>query len=200
MLTPEWRNPPGMDFLRRTFGDSILADDRDTMSQAMYFEATTKLAGDILVKVDRMSMANSLEVRCPLLDHQLAELAQTIPNDWKTRGGKGKLILVEALRDYLPDELLNRPKRGFSVPLDKWFRGPLREYVADNLRSRRFHGRGIVAPRQLDALLQVHWSGRRLNAGFIWVLLVLELWLSDLESTPASQSSYVPAGRAALPS
>jgi asparagine synthase (glutamine-hydrolysing) len=198
VLMEEWRNPPGMDFLRRTFGGSLLADGHDAMSQAMYFEATTKLTGDILVKVDRMSMANSLEVRCPLLDHKLAELANTIPNHWKTRGGKGKLILLEALGETLPADLLNRPKRGFSVPLDKWFRGPLREYTADNLRSRRFLDRGFVSPRQLDAMLEEHWSGRRPNAGFIWLLLVLELWLTGLESPLAMESGYVPAGRTSL--
>jgi asparagine synthase (glutamine-hydrolysing) len=196
VLTPEWCNAPGIEFLRETFGESILEDTHDAMSQAMYFEATSKLTGDILVKVDRMSMANSLEVRCPLLDHKLAELANTIPNHWKTRGGKGKLILLEALSDYLPAELLDRPKRGFSVPLDKWFRGPLRDYVGDNLHKRMFLQRGFVSPPHLDAMLQEHWSGRRLNAGFIWLLLVLELWLSELESPLSVESRYVPATRA----
>ena len=198
VLQPEWLNPPGMGFLRATFGDSILTDDRDAMSQAMYFEATTKLTGDILTKVDRMSMANSLEVRCPLLDHELAALANSIPNNWKTRGGKGKLILLEALSDTLPPALLNRPKRGFSVPLDVWFRGPLREYVGDNLHAKRFLDRGIVSERHLDAMLAEHWSGRRLNSGFIWLLLVLELWLSDFESPHSTESCYVPAGDVSL--
>jgi len=194
VLQPEWLNPPGMGFLRATFGDSILGDDHDAMSQAMYFEATTKLTGDILTKVDRMSMANSLEVRCPLLDHELAALANSIPNHWKTRGGKGKLILLEALSDTLPAELLNRPKRGFSVPLDVWFRGPLREYIGDNLHAKSFLDRGIVSQRHLDAMLAEHWSGRRLNSGFIWLLLVLELWLSELESPHSTESCYIPAG------
>ncbi len=198
VLTPEWLNPPGMDFLRATFGDSILPDEHDSMSQAMYFEATTKLTGDILVKVDRMSMANSLEVRCPLLDQELASLANSIPNSWKTRGGKGKLILLEALSGTLPAELLNRPKRGFSVPLDVWFRGPLREYVGDNLKSKRFLDRGIVSEPHLDAMLAEHWSGRRLNSGFIWLLLVLELWLSELEAPSPTDSCYVPAAGGAI--
>ena len=198
VLMPEWLNPPGMDFLRATFGDSILPDEYDCMSQAMYFEATSKLTGDILVKVDRMSMANSLEVRCPLLDQELAELANSIPNSWKTRGGKGKLILLEALSSTLPAELLNRPKRGFSVPLDLWFQGPLRAYVGDNLKSKRFLERGIVSEPHLDAMLAEHWSGRRLNSGFIWLLLVLELWLSELESPMAADSCYVPAAGAIL--
>ena len=198
VLQPEWVNPPGMGFLRATFGDSILTDDHDCMSQAMYFEATAKLTGDILTKVDRMSMANSLEVRCPLLDQELAALANTIPNNWKTRGGKGKLILLEALSDTLPAELLNRPKRGFSVPLDVWFRGPLREYVGDNLHAKRFLDRGIVSEPHLDAMLAEHWSGRRQNSGFIWLLLVLELWLADMESPLSAESCYVPAGDTSL--
>ena len=198
VLNAEWVNPPGMDFLRKTFGDSILSDEHDCMSQAMYFEATAKLTGDILVKVDRMSMANSLEVRCPLLDQELAGLANGIPNPWKTRDGKGKLILLEALSDTLPAELLNRPKRGFSVPMDVWFRGPLKQYVGDNLRSKRFLDRGIVSPPKLDAMLEEHWSGRRLNSDFIWLLLVLELWLEEQESPHDTDSCYVPAAGATL--
>jgi asparagine synthase (glutamine-hydrolysing) len=181
VLKPEWTLPTDAAFLRRTFDGAILDDSHDALSQAMYFEATAKLTGDILVKVDRMSMANSLEVRCPLLDHRLAELANRIPNRWKTRDGKGKLILLQALGEYLPPELLNRPKKGFSVPLPAWFRGPLREFVADCLTSKRFLERGFVSPPQIQSMLEEHWDGRRNNASFLWLLLVLELWLVSQE-------------------
>src|SRR5260221_3692791 len=122
-------------YLERTFAECLLPDGADILSQAMYFEATANLTGDMLVKVDRMSMANSLEVRCPLLDHELAELAWTIPNQWKTCNGSGKLILIEAMKDRLPPGLLDRPKKGFAVPLPKWFRGELRPMLNDLLRS-----------------------------------------------------------------
>jgi len=93
----------------------------------MYFESTAKLTGDMLVKVDRMSMANSLEVRCPMLDTRLAELAARIPHAWKIHNGGGKKILLKALGDRLPASILERKKMGFGVPVAIWFRGPLRE-------------------------------------------------------------------------
>jgi asparagine synthase (glutamine-hydrolysing) len=179
VLEKEWWLHADAAFLRRTFGSAILPDTADCLSQAMHFEATAKLAGDILVKVDRMSMANSLEVRCPLLDHRLAEVAMTIPNSWKTRDGKGKRILLKALGDRLPPELLDRPRQGFGVPLPIWFRGPLRELLWDHLTSSSFCGRGIVSAPQVRAMLEEHDRGRRDNATFLWLLLVLELWLTQ---------------------
>jgi len=89
VLSREWASEPGAGRLGEIFDGAVLAEGRDPLSQAMHFEATAKLTGDILTKVDRMSMANSLEVRCPLLDSELAKLAGRIPNAWKTRGGKG---------------------------------------------------------------------------------------------------------------
>jgi len=128
----------------------------DTLSQVMYFEAAANLVGDMLVKVDRMSMAASLEVRCPLLDHELAELAATIPHVWKIVNGRGKNILIDALGERLPPELLNRPKMGFGVPLSDWFRGELRAFLWDHLTSASFLDRGIVSPDFLRAMLTEH--------------------------------------------
>jgi asparagine synthase (glutamine-hydrolysing) len=183
ILNPDWRLPADAAFLRRTFGGAILDDNRDCLSQAMHFEATAKLAGDILVKVDRMSMAHSLEARSPLLDHRLAEVAMRVPNRWKTRGGKGKLILLEALGARLDPRLLNRPKQGFGVPLPVWFRGPLREMLRDHLTSARFRERGIVSPEYLRLMLDEHERGRRDNAPFLWLLLVFERWLEEHEAS-----------------
>ncbi len=181
VLNPEWMLPDNGEFLRETFGDAIL-DGADPVSEAMHFEATAKMTGDILVKVDRMSMANSLEVRSPLLDQEFVAVAAKIPNRWKMRDGKGKLILLKALGDRIPAELLNRPKRGFEVPLGNWFRGPLREYLRDNLTSSSFRDRGITVASQVDALLDEHNSGRRDNSVFLWLLLVLALWLEEQRS------------------
>ena len=133
----------------------------------------------MLVKVDRMSMANSLEVRCPLLDHKLAEFAATLPHSWKIRGDRGKAILIEALGDRLPPELLTAPKRGFAVPLAAWFRGPLREYLRDHLTSHSFGERGIVSPKFVEYLLDEHERGRRDNHGPLWALLSLEQWFRE---------------------
>ena len=134
-MTPEWMPPADAGFLSRNMAHCLLPNGADALTQAMYFETTAKLTGDMLVKVDRMSMANSLEVRCPLLDHELAEFAAAIPHAWKLRNNRGKDIFIQALGDRLPPELLNQPKRGFGVPLAAWFRGPLRSFLWDHLTS-----------------------------------------------------------------
>lgn len=186
LLQPEWMLPPGDEaFLRGAFPDCLLPEGADVLTQALYFEATAKLSGDMLVKVDRMSMANSLEVRCPLLDHPLAELAAGIPHGWKIAGGQGKRILIEALGDRLPAALLRRPKMGFGVPLASWFRGSLREFLWDHLGGGRFFERGIVEPGFVKNLLAEHHSGRRDNNRWLWALLMLELWFRELEGAPA---------------
>jgi asparagine synthase (glutamine-hydrolysing) len=161
--------------------NDFLPGNTDTLTQAMYFEATSKLSGDMLVKVDRMSMAASLEVRCPLLDHKLAEFAATLPHSWKLRDGKGKLILLRALGDRLPPQLLNRPKMGFAIPLGEWLNGPLRELLHDTLESPAFLALGIVSPRFVQRLLSEHESGRRDNHTWLWMLLVLAMWFQEVE-------------------
>ena len=181
LLEPEWMLPADGAFLRRTFAECLLPGDADALSQAMYFEATAKLPGDMLVKVDRMSMAASLEVRCPLLDHRLAEWAAKIPNSYKLRNGKGKYILERALGNRLPPELLNREKMGFAIPIGRWLNGPLREMVHDHLLGARFLGRGIVSQAFVRKMIEEHGSGRRDNQTWLWALLVLALWFEGVE-------------------
>ena len=119
-----------------------------------------------------------------MLDHELAELAAGIPHGWKLRNGKGKQILIEALGDRLPPELLNRKKMGFGVPLSLWFRDSLREFVWDHLTSSRFFDRGIVSPDFVRDLLAEHDTGRRNNERWLWTLLILELWFREIEHQP----------------
>jgi asparagine synthase (glutamine-hydrolysing) len=176
LLSPEWM--PATD-ITRTFEHCLLPNGADALTQAMLFEAKVKLTGDILVKVDRMSMANSLEVRCPMLDDQLADLAAQIPHAWKLRNGRGKDIFIQALGDRLPAELLHQPKRGFGVPLAHWFRGSLRTFLWDHLTSPSFLNRGIVSPDFVRYLLEEHDRGRRNNYHHLWKLLMLELWFRE---------------------
>ena len=117
LLQDEWMLPADSEYLRRALSDCLLPNGADALSQAMYFEATANLTGGMLVKVDRTSMANSLEVRCPVLDHELAELAFSIPASLKIRNGKGKHIFVEALGDRLPPALLDRVENGIRACL-----------------------------------------------------------------------------------
>ena len=186
LLRPEWMMPAESGFLAQILPHCILPEDAGTLSQVMYWEATANLTGDMLVKVDRMSMANSLEVRSPMLDHELAELAATIPHAWKISGGQGKRILLDALGDRLPAPLLNRPKWGFGVPLADWFRGSLREFLRDHVTAAQFLDRGIVSPEFLRGLLDEHDSGRRDNSHWLWSLLVLSLWFQEI-GQPAAQ-------------
>jgi asparagine synthase (glutamine-hydrolysing) len=181
LLQPEWMLPAEAGFLARALAEFMLPAEADILSQVLYFETTVNLPGDMLVKVDRMSMANSLEVRCPMLDHRLAEVAAAIPHHWKIRDGKGKYLFIRALGDRLPPELLKHQKMGFAVPLADWFRGPLRSLLWDHLTGSRFLDRGIVRPGFLKKMLKEHDSGRRDNHHWLWALLMLELWFRELE-------------------
>ena len=189
LLQPEWMLPADGAFTASVLADFLLPRDTDVLSQVLYFESTVNLPGDMLVKVDRMSMANSLEVRCPVLDQELAEYAASIPNAWKVRHGRGKQIFIEAMADRLPAALLNRPKMGFAAPISVWFRGSLRQFLRDRLMDPKFLNRGIVSPVFLERMLREHDSGRRDNQHWLWSLLMLEEWFVQL--------SAVQAGRAA---
>jgi len=188
LLYGEWMLPADSAYLMRTLAEFLLPDNADLLSQALFFETTQNLPGDMLVKVDRMSMANSLEVRCPMLDHELGEFAAGIPHGWKIRDGRGKYILLRALADRLPPPLLNRAKMGFGVPLALWFRGPLRAFLWDHLGSVSFAQRGIVSTAFVQQMLGEHDSGRRDNSHWLWSLLMLELWFRQLEARPAPVS------------
>lgn len=181
LLKQKWMLPADSAYLTDAFPDSLLPEDRDILQQALYFEARAKLSGDMLVKVDRMSMANSLEVRSPLLDHKLAEFAMAVPHQWKMQNGKGKQILLKAVGNRLPPELLKLPKKGFGVPLALWFRTSLRSMLWDHLTSRAFLDRGIVSKDFVLHMLREHDSGRRNNNHWLWMLLMFELWMRSFE-------------------
>jgi asparagine synthase (glutamine-hydrolysing) len=170
--------PADSAFLMNRFSECLLQKEPDAVMQALFFEAQTNLTGDMLVKVDRMSMAASLEVRSPLLDHQLAEFAMSLPLSWKLGPTQGKLILREGLGSRLPAALLQAPKRGFAVPFAQWFRGPLRGYLEDRLFDSSFLNQGMVSSKFLRALVDEHMSGRRDNYHMLWTLLMLERWLA----------------------
>lgn len=130
---------------------------------------------DILTKVDRMSMAHSLEVRVPLLDHEFVEFVATIPPELNLKGGSGKGVFKSAMRGILPDEVIDRPKRGFAVPLANWFRGELEGFARDLLLSRRARERNILNAAYVEKLLDLHGSGRPLDFQ-LWTLISFELW------------------------
>jgi len=186
LLSPEWAPAEDSQFLARKLSHCLIPGSADVLTQALYFETTARLTGDMLVKVDRTSMANSLEVRCPLLDRELVDLAARIPHHWKLRNGRGKDIFIRALAHRLPGEVLRQPKRGFGVPLAAWFRGPLKTFLWDHLRSRSFLGRGMVSPEFVGQLLIEHDRGRRDHYHQLWSLLMLELWFRE-EAQPRAR-------------
>jgi asparagine synthase (glutamine-hydrolysing) len=160
---------------------------RDLLSQASFVDILSYLPGDILTKVDRMSMAVSLEARVPLLDHHLVEFATRIPARLKFRDGKGKWIFREAIRDLVPAEVLQKPKQGFGVPLSHWFRGPLRHRI-DELLNTSSSIYEFAEPVAVRRVVTEHLRARRDHSPMLWKLLVLQAWLSAGRSRGAGSS------------
>jgi asparagine synthase (glutamine-hydrolysing) len=149
----------------------------DPVSQMLYVDTKTYLAGDILTKVDRMSMATSLEVRAPILDHVFLEWVTALPPEWKLRGGKQKYILKKlAERVGVPREALHRRKQGFALPLADWIRHELKDMVLTVLLEPRTLQRGYFNPQGIRQLLDEHFRCRRDQSSRIWRLLIFELW------------------------
>ncbi|MFQ5900807.1 MAG: asparagine synthase (glutamine-hydrolyzing) [Thermodesulfobacteriota bacterium] len=150
------------------------------VERAMDADIHSYLPYDLLVKVDITSMSNSLEVRSPFLDHQLMEFMASIPLEYKLKGTIKKYILKRAFRDTLPHNILHRPKKGFGVPLENWFRKELRGYAYDHLLSKEAIERGYFNNKAVEKLLNEHTSGMRNHSYTIWSLLMLELWLAGI--------------------
>jgi asparagine synthase (glutamine-hydrolysing) len=148
----------------------------DPITAAGYTDLLTYLPHDLLTKVDIASMANSLEVRCPFLDHNVITLALKIPSNLKLKGTKTKYILKGAFKDLLPEPILKRGKMGFGVPLQIWFRGKLREFLCDVILSRSAYQRGYFKMGYVRRLVQEHLKGIADHSQRLWVLLNLELW------------------------
>ncbi|HEY6939997.1 asparagine synthase (glutamine-hydrolyzing) [Dokdonella sp.] len=134
------------------------------------------LPDDILVKVDRMAMANSLEGRVPFLDPAVVEFAVSLPDALRVRRGRGKHLLRRVAERWLPADVLAKPKQGFAIPLGQWFRGPLRSLAEDVLASRAFRERGLIDPAAARACLDDHLAGRADRGESLWLILSLELW------------------------
>jgi asparagine synthase (glutamine-hydrolysing) len=146
------------------------------LDSLLYIDSKTYLPGDILTKVDRMSMAVSLEARVPLLDHKLIEFVTRIPASMKLAGVETKHLFKQAISDLVPAEIVNRPKQGFGVPIQQWINLQLRERIRDTLNDPRTLERGYVTREYVGLLLDEHERGRRDHAMALWSLLMLELW------------------------
>jgi asparagine synthase (glutamine-hydrolysing) len=160
----------------------------DALSQLLYLDAKTYLTGDILTKVDRMSMLCSLEVRAPFLDHVFAEWVTGLPSHWKLRGSTQKYILKKlAERLGVPREVLYRPKKGFALPLVHWMRHELKEELTQLLLEPRTLQRGYFDPRAIRNLLHEHFQGQRDRSSMLWGLLIFEMWHRNFLEVPRAR-------------
>jgi asparagine synthase (glutamine-hydrolysing) len=158
----------------------------DPLSLIQYIDMKTYLPGDILTKVDRASMAHALEVRVPLLDHELVEWISGLSSSIKLKNGEGKYIFKKSMERYLPHDILYRRKQGFAVPLASWFRGPLRQRVRDSLLGPNLAATGIFNTAFLREMVEQHESGRRDYSAPIWTVLMFEAFLrKEMEGASA---------------
>lgn len=158
----------------------------DPLNLMLFLDGAITLPDDMLVKLDRASMAVSLECRVPLLDHRFVALAWHLPDEAKIRARRGKWLLRQMLLRHVPKQLFDRPKLGFDPPLASWLRGPLRPWMGDLLSPARLRSQGIFDPRGVDHLVGEHLSGVRNHDYALWTLVVFQAWLDahDLDPSP----------------
>ena len=176
-----WQDPSNL-VARAVEPMTAVADPRvaslvpDYVQRMQYRDTLTYLPDDILAKVDRASMAVSLEARVPLIDHRVVEFAWSLPQHMKLRDGQRKWLLRQVLYRHVPPALVDRPKMGFGVPIDQWLRGPLRDWAEDLLDERTLREAGLVEPGPVRVRWAEHLSGRRNWQYSLWAILMLEAW------------------------
>ncbi len=181
---------PGPQFLTNAFAAS---DALDMVDAQLDVDVSYYLSDCLLVKVDIATMAHGLEGRSPMLDHEFMEFAAGLPSALKLRGTTTKYILKQAVRGLLPTEIIDRPKKGFSVPLELWFRNELRELSGDLLLDGRLAQRGYFKPEAVRRMLEEHWGGTREWQNQLWSLLMLESWHRMFIDERPSAAPYTPA-------
>jgi asparagine synthase (glutamine-hydrolysing) len=174
------RELAGYDALQLFQRHATAANTDDPLALIQYLDIKTYLVGDINTKVDRASMAHSLEVREPLMDHPLVEWLATLPSSLKIKGQEGKVLLKKSMEPHLSDDILYRPKMGFSVPLGRWFRGPLSQRVRDAVLGPRLEMTGWFNRNYLVHLVDAHQSGARDYSAPLWTLLMFEAFLRQV--------------------
>ena len=181
LFTPAFRYAlDGYDALEVFERHAAKAGTDDPLGMIQYLDLKTYLVGDINTKVDRASMAHSLEVREPLMDHPLVEWLASLRSSQKIRGQEGKYLLKKAMEPKLPDDILYRPKMGFAVPLARWFRGPLRQRMQEAILGPRLAETGWFNRPYLEHLVDAHLSGRHDCSASIWTLLMFEAFLRNV--------------------
>lgn len=184
LLTPEVRRTSDADIYREARAMLAECDSPDVVEQMQSLDTRLYLAEDILTKVDRSSMAVSLEVRAPFLDARVAEFAASLPSNYKLRGAKTKYILKRAIADLLPPFVTRRGKKGFGVPVAEWLKGKLRPLARDLLSPERVRKAGVFNPEYVTKLQDEHERGLANHRKLLWTLLMFELWHESFIETP----------------
>ena len=193
LYTPALRERFAADATAADFAERLRASlAEDTVSRFCDLDLGTYLPDDILTKVDVASMTHSLEARAPFCDHHVAELGAALPGRLKVRGGKGKYILKKAFADLIPDEIINRKKKGFSLPIARWFRGRLFGFARELLLSETARARGLFDPSAVESLLERHRAGED-HGERLWNLVVLETWYREMVDGRAAFISEIAA-------
>lgn len=193
-VTSHWTNPTNLVIGGRETPQNLLEVDRwsvglSDVERMMAADLVTYLPDDILVKVDRAAMAVSLETRVPFLDHRVVEFAWRLPLNLKLRDGKTKWLLRQVLYRYVPPALVERPKMGFGLPIDKWLRGPLRGWAEELLDERRLREEGFFRPEPIRKMWELHQSGRADVQYHLWDALMFQSWLENQDSTTIASST-----------
>lgn len=183
-LVSHWSETAGMVLGSSEHQSAIARPDAwpevdDFVCWMMAMDSQSYMVDDVLVKVDRASMANSLETRIPILDHRVIELAWRLPMEMKIRNGKGKWILRETLYQHVPRELIERPKKGFSIPLAQWLRGPLRDWAESLLDSNLLCHQGYFNSAEVQKVWRLHLSGRSDRSRQLWSILMFQAWYQE---------------------
>jgi asparagine synthase (glutamine-hydrolysing) len=153
--------------------------DSSALRKILYFDQTSWLPDNLLERGDRMTMAASIEARMPFMDHGLAEYVSGLPDSFRVRGRTTKWLLRQAMKDMIPEHILNRPKVGFRLPVNEWFKGPMKDYLLDNLLGSDSLSKQYYTQKALEAILRDHIAGRQNHEKILWTMLNLEIWLKQ---------------------
>jgi asparagine synthase (glutamine-hydrolysing) len=182
LLTKEVLTASNGDIYRGAREMLNLIDTQNELEQMQYLDINFYMAEDILTKVDRSAMAVSLETRAPFLDPRVAQFSASIPVEYKLRGRKGKYILKKAVEDLLPKAILQRPKKGFGIPIAEWLKERLNPLLHDVLAPTRLREQGLFVPEYVQRLIKDHETGAASHHKELWTLLVFQLWIENFLS------------------
>ena len=161
----------------------FLADKKaSALRKILFFDQTSWLPDNLLERGDRMTMAASIEARMPFMDHELAAYVSGLPDKYRVRGQRTKWLLREAIKTVIPKATLDRPKVGFRLPVNEWFRGPMKEYLYENLMGADSLSKGYYRRDTLETIFKEHNDARQNHEKLLWTLLNLELWLKQNEA------------------